>query len=160
MPEGVLLDTSFFIRFLNEKDKLFTNADKYYRFFLDKKITMFISTISIAEFTVGAGMEQLPLKNLIVLPFNITHAVNAGKFAKILYEMRKESSFRVDERTLIINDAKLFAQAHCEIIIKHFITSDQRSLKLYNHIKSETNLDFAIADLHENFSDNFGLLDL
>jgi len=30
MPEGALLDTSFFLRFLNEKDDLFENADKYY----------------------------------------------------------------------------------------------------------------------------------
>jgi len=37
MPEGALLDTSFFLRFLNEKDELFKNADNYYQYFLQKE---------------------------------------------------------------------------------------------------------------------------
>ena len=65
MPEGALLDTSFFIRFLNEKDELFENADKYYQYFLKKEIRLFISTISIAEYCVGGSIDQLPLRNLI-----------------------------------------------------------------------------------------------
>lgn len=88
MPEGVLLDTSFFLRFLNEEDDLFESADKYYRYFLEKEIKLFISTISIAEYCVGGTIDQLPFKNLIVLPFNIKHAEKAGEFGKILYEAR------------------------------------------------------------------------
>lgn len=53
MHKGVLLDTSFFLRFLNEADPLFLNADGYYRYFIDEEIPMFISTISIAEYCVG-----------------------------------------------------------------------------------------------------------
>lgn len=160
MPEGVLLDTSFFLRFLNEKDPLFTNAEKYYQFFLEKKIKMFLSTISIAEFVVGGSVDQLPLKNLIVLPFNVTHAVKAGTFARVLFDMRKDKSLVVDERSIIINDAKLFAQAHCETGIKYFVTADTRSISLYNGIKSKNNLDFMFVDMRENYSDIFGLLDL
>ncbi len=62
MPEGVLLDTSFFLRFLNEEDPLFKNADKYYQYFLEKEFNLFISTISIAEYCVGGTIDQLPLK--------------------------------------------------------------------------------------------------
>lgn len=36
MTEGVLLDTSFFLRFLNENDPLFDNADKHYQFYYKK----------------------------------------------------------------------------------------------------------------------------
>lgn len=32
--KAVLLDTSFFIRFLNDGDPLFLNADGYFRYFL------------------------------------------------------------------------------------------------------------------------------
>ena len=32
--KAVLLDTSFFIRFLNDSDPLFKNADGYFRYFL------------------------------------------------------------------------------------------------------------------------------
>ncbi len=51
--KAVLLDTSFFIRFLNEGDPLFKNADSYFRYFLEKEMVMMISTISIAEYCVG-----------------------------------------------------------------------------------------------------------
>lgn len=49
MTNAVLLDTSFFIRFLNENDPLFKKADGYFRYFLKNEITMIVSTISIAE---------------------------------------------------------------------------------------------------------------
>jgi len=54
---GVLLDTSFFLRFLNVEDPLFEKADKYYQYFLQKEFRLFISTISIAEFCVGGTID-------------------------------------------------------------------------------------------------------
>lgn len=160
MSEGTLLDTSFFLRFLNEKDELFENADKYYKFFLQKEIKLFISTISIAEYCVGGKVDQLPLKNLIVLPFNIKHAEKAGEFGRILYETRKEKKLEVNERPIIINDAKLFAQAHTDERINYYVTADQRSFNLYNSIKAKTNLDFIFINIRDNLSEAFGILDL
>ena len=121
MHDGALLDTSFFLRFLNEKDDLFKNADKYYKYFLSKEIILFISTISIAEYCVGGTLDQLPFKNLIVLPFNIKHAEKAGEFGKILYEARKDKKLEVDERPIILNDAKLFAQAHTDERTNYYV---------------------------------------
>ena len=72
--KSVLLDTSFFLRFLNESDLLFKNADGYFRYFLQKEITMMISTISIAEYCVGGDVHELPLRNLQIIPFNLDHA--------------------------------------------------------------------------------------
>lgn len=160
MPEGALIDTSFFLRFLNEKDELFKNADQYYKYFLKKDIKLFISTISIAEYCVGGTVDQLPLKNLIVLPFNIKHAEKAGEFGRILYEARKDKKLEVDERPIIINDAKLFAQAHIDARINYYITADKRSINMYNSIKSKTNLDFTFIDIRDNHSEAFGILDL
>jgi hypothetical protein len=37
MKKSVLLDTSFFIRFLNVNDPLFENADNYFRYFIEKE---------------------------------------------------------------------------------------------------------------------------
>jgi len=34
---SVLLDTSFLIRFLNDSDKLFKNAEGYFKYFLEKE---------------------------------------------------------------------------------------------------------------------------
>jgi len=160
MPEGALLDTSFFLRFLNEKDPLFNNADKYYKYFLQKEIRLFISTISIAEYCVGGSVDQLPLKNLIVLPFNIEHAEKAGEYGRILYDARKSKSLNVDERPIIINDAKLFAQAHIDARINYYITSDTRSISISNTIKNKTAMDFTLIDIKSNHSEAFGVLDL
>ena len=160
MSEGALLDTSFFLRFLNEEDELFINADRYYKYFLQKEIKLFISTVSIAEYCVGGSLDELPLKNLIVLPFNIKHAEKAGEFGRILYDARNDKKLEVDERPIIINDAKLFAQAHTNERINYYITSDKRSFNLYNSIKSKITLDFTFIDIRDSHSEAFGLLDL
>jgi hypothetical protein len=89
MPESALLDTSFFICFLNENDKLFNNADGYYQYFLSKEIDMVISTISVAEFCVGGSVDQLPLKNLQILPFNLNHSKKTGEFARVIFDAHK-----------------------------------------------------------------------
>ena len=86
--KAVLLDTSFFLRFLNDADPLFANADGYFRYFLNEDIAMMISTISIGEYCVGGDVHELPLKNLQILPFNLDHAKRTGKFAKIVFKTR------------------------------------------------------------------------
>ena len=48
MKHSVLLDTSFFIRLLNDEDKLHNNAKGYFRYFLENEIVLKVSTISIA----------------------------------------------------------------------------------------------------------------
>lgn len=89
MNSGVLLDTSFFIRLLKENDPLFKNANNFFKYFLQKDIKLYLSTISIAEYCVKGQIDELPLKNLFILPFNINHAKVAGEFAKVIYEKRK-----------------------------------------------------------------------
>lgn len=80
--KSVLLDTSFFLRFLNENDPLFRKADGYFRYFLEKGIVMVISTISIAEYCVGGDVNELPLRNLQILPFNLDHAKEPASLLK------------------------------------------------------------------------------
>ena len=160
MSESTLLDTSFFIRFLNEKDKLFENADGYYQYFLSKEINLVISTISIAEFCVGGSVDQLPLKNLQILPFNINHTKRTGEFAKVLFDARKSGKVDFKERLLIPNDAKLFAQADVEPNIKYYITSDTESLKAFEIIKQQCNPKFNIIDISCKHTETFGTLDL
>jgi len=161
MPEtGVLLDTSFFLRFLNETDPLFEKADKYYQYFLSKDFKLYISTISIAEFCVGGSVDQLPIKNLLVIPFNINHAKEAGVFGRILYDARKEGQINIAERQIIINDAKLFAQAEVDSQIQFYVTSDSRSKTLFEIICAKRPLNFTFLDIHIEHSEAFGILNL
>ena len=144
--KSVLLDTSFFIRFLNDEDPLFKNADGYFRYFLKEEITMMISTISIAEYCVGGDIYELPLKNLQIVPFNLDHSKKTGEFARIVFQ--NKGKLKLNERNIIPNDTKLFSQADCEKTVEYYLSSDTESLKIYNLLKEETKPKFIFIDLH------------
>lgn len=152
----VLLDTSFFIRLLNPQDKLHKNAKDYFRYFLEKEIEMYCSTISIAEYCVRGKVNELPLREIRILPFNFFHAVTAGEFAEIAYN--KRDSMKSPNRAVILNDIKLFAQAGYEKDISHFITSDQECLTIYNTIEKERNVGFEIVNIFTPISEILGEL--
>ena len=158
MHRAVLLDTSFFLRFLNENSPLFKNADGYFRYFLQKEITMMISTISIAEYCVGGDVHELPLRNLQIVPFNLDHSKRTGGFAKIVFQ--NKGKLKLKERNIIPNDTKLFAQADCEKSVEFYLSSDIESLKIYNLLKQETTIKFQFIDLNTPCNETFGLLDL
>jgi hypothetical protein len=158
MPKAVLLDTSFFLRFLNDSDPLFKNADGYFRYFLQKEVTMMISTISIAEYCVGGDVHELPLKNLQIIPFNLDHAKRTGEFAKIVFQ--NKDKLKLQERNIIPNDTKLFAQADCEKTVEFYLSSDTESLKIYNLLKQAKEPNFQFIDLKNPYNETFGLLDL
>ena len=127
MKHSVLLDTSFFIRLLNDEDIFHLNAVGYYRYFLENEISLKVSTISIAEYCVLGNLQDLPLKNLQILPFNLKDAEKTGEFAKIIFTENKIAIEKLSPRAIIPNDAKLFAQCDLDTTITHFITSDMRS---------------------------------
>jgi hypothetical protein len=156
--KAVLLDTSFFLRFLNDSDPLFKNSDGYFRYFLQKEIKMMISTISIAEYCVGGDVHELPLRNLQIVPFNLDHSKKAGKFARIIFQ--NKIKLKPKERNIIPNDTKLFAQADCEKSVKFYLSSDSESQKIYNLLRQENNLKFQFIDLNTPYNQTFGLLDL
>lgn len=155
---AILLDTSFFMRFLDYSDPLFNNADGYFRYFLQKEITMMISTISIAEYCVGGDIQELPLRNLQIVPFNLDHSKRTGEFAKIVFQSKGKLNLK--ERNIIPNDTKLFAQADCEKAIEYYLSSDKESVKIYNLLRQKTAPKFHFIDLSTPYNETFGLLDL
>jgi hypothetical protein len=155
--KAVLLDTSFFIRFLNDSDPLFKNADGYFRYFLQKEITMMISTISIAEYCVGGDVHELPLRNLQIVPFNLDHSKRTGELARIVFQ--NKGKLKLKERNIIPNDTKLFAQADCEKAIEFYVSSDNESLKIYNFLRQKSIPKFQFIDLKTPYNETFGLLD-
>ncbi len=155
--KGVLLDTSFFLRFLKENDPLFKNADGYYKYFLHKDVPMFVSTISIAEYCTKGDISELPLKDLRVLPFNLDHGKRAGQFAGSVFKEKDKLKF--DDRNIIPNDSKLFSQADVETSIEYYLTSDERSKKIYDFLKPKLNPQFLFVDLNIPYSEFFGELE-
>jgi len=157
MSSNVLLDTSFFIRLLNDDDMLHENAVGYYKYFLENNIIMKISTISVAEYCVKGSIDELPLRNLQVLTFNIDHAEKTGEFARIIFS-EKDKLTDIKERVIIPNDSKLFAQAHCDITVTHFVTSDKKSMSIIGLLKNRTKINFDFMDISIPYSQSFGLL--
>lgn len=155
--KSALLDTSFFLRFLNDESPLYKNADGYFRYFIQNEITMMISTISIAEYCVGGDIHELPLKNLQIVPFNLDHSKRTGEFAKIVFQNKEK--LKLNDRNIIPNDTKLFAQADCEKSVDFYLSSDTESLKIYNLLKQKTNTKFQFIDLNTPYNETFGILD-
>ncbi len=155
--KSVLLDTSFFLRFLNEADPLFKNTDGYYRFFIEKEIPLLISTISVAEYCVGGTIDELPLKDLQIVPFNLSHAKRCGELARTVFDNKK--TLKLQQRNLIPNDTKLFSQADVEPGIGYYLSSDTESKKIYDLLTKKLNLRFQFIDLHNKYSEVFGVLD-
>lgn len=160
MKHSVLLDTSFFIRLLNDEDPLHSNAVGYFKYFLEKEIALKISTISIAEYCVLGKLEDLPLKNLQIVPFNLKEAEKTGEFAKIIFTQNRISAEKLSPRAIIPNDSKLFAQSDLDKTITHFVTSDVRSKNTLALLKKGTNPKFDIISIDIPFTETFGILDL
>lgn len=157
---GVLLDTSFFIRLLNAKDPLHNNALGYYKYFMDQGFVIKVSTIAIAEYCAGGDITDLPLRSVMVLPFNVNHAVRAGKMIAEVYEEKKQRGAKISPRMLIPNDTKMFAQADVDSDISFYVTSDAESKKIYDMLNvKEGRLSFNFIDITTPYTQYFGLLD-
>lgn len=152
----VLLDTSFFIRLLNRNDALHENVLGFYRYFLEKGFRLKCSTVSVSEYCVKGSIDELPLRNLEILPFNLDHAVKAAEFAKLVFE--KRNTLDLGNRLIIPNDTKLFSQAHNDREISVFATSDKESIKIYDFLKSSLTVDFGVMNIREPYHTMLGTL--
>lgn len=88
MHKSVLIDTCFLIKLLNPLDPLHNSALKYYEYFLNSKIQICISTISIAEYCTKGKIQDLPLRQLKIIPFNWNHAIKAGEFTSTVFRQK------------------------------------------------------------------------
>src|SRR5690606_19611218 len=160
MKHSVLLDTSFFIRLLNDEDPLHKNALGYFKYFLENDIILKVSTVSVAEYCVLGKLVDLPLKNLQIIPFNLKEAENTGQFAKIIFSENKVNDEKLSPRAIIPNDSKLFAQSDLDKTITHFVTSDIRSKHTFEILKKVTNPKFDIITINIPYTETFAILDL
>ncbi|MDZ7900171.1 MAG: hypothetical protein U5N85_19385 [Arcicella sp.] len=143
---------------MNDEDPLFKNANDYFKYFIQNKIAMKISTISIAEYCTRGSIADLPLRNLEIVPFNLNHAKRTGEFANIVFQ--KKGTIKFDNRNIIPNDTKLFAQADCDKTVDYYLSSDSESFKVYKLLQRESNPQFQFTDLKVPYNEMFGILPL
>ena len=124
MIDSVLLDTSFLITLADPNRPQHDTAKSYYREFILKGVPIYLSTIVVSEFQVRQPIQDLELRNLVLLPFNIDHAVTCGQ---LIANQERDSG---DDRVRVKDDFKLIAQCICEGI-SHLATEDSSSLVKY-----------------------------
>ncbi len=96
----------------------------YYRECVRREVPMYLSTIVISEFQVKQAINDLPLRNFVVLPFNVDHAMKCG------LNIRNMVRDPQDDRVRVKDDFKLLAQCDCESI-SHLISEDASTLAKY-----------------------------
>lgn len=155
---GVLIDTNFFIAFLDTTHKFHINAQHYFRYFAENGIVMKISTIAIAEFCVRGSFDVIPWNNLQIVPFNVSHCQKAGDFTRILLDNKKMTSKdqNTTPREIVINDTKMFAQADNEPDIDSFVTFDAKAQDRFN-LLSKQGTNFNFIDIGKSVEEHFGI---
>jgi hypothetical protein len=94
---------------------------------------MYLSTIVISEYQVKQAINDLPLRNFVVLPFNVDHAMRCGL---IVRQMQRDP---VDDRVRVKDDFKLLAQCDCEAI-SHVVSEDASTFTKYLDRARDTGL--------------------
>lgn len=121
---GALPDTSFLISFSDPARPYHAAALLYFRECVRRQIPMYLSAIVISEFQVKQAINDLPLRNFVVSPFNVDHAMKCGL---IIRNMARDPE---DDRVRVKYDFKLLAQCDCEGI-SHLISEIASTLAKY-----------------------------
>lgn len=151
-----MLDTSFCIRLMDANDHLHINALEYFKFFLQEKIIIHLSTIVVAEYSVGDDPQNLPLNNLQIETFDFRDAATAGLFHKEL--MGNKTNIAGYNRRLIANDVKILAQIKNREI-GAIISKDLESVSKYvNPLINSNLLSLKFIDLNKRLNEQLGEL--
>jgi predicted nucleic acid-binding protein len=149
MAKSVLLDTSFLITLLDGKRSNHDSAKRYLRWFLDQKYILWLSTIVISEYCHRGTVDELPLRNLKVLPFDARHAVRSAELNFKPY--RQADGTGIEARDTAKDDFKILAQA--AVVSANFLmTDDENSLYKYaERLRNEGKLDMRCIRLADGF---------
>ncbi|MEO9052358.1 MAG: PIN domain-containing protein [Ginsengibacter sp.] len=154
--ESIMLDTSFCIRLMDANDKLHSHALEYFKFFLQEKIIIHLSTIVAAEYAVGDDPQNLPLDNLQIETFDFRDAATAGLFHREL--MGNKTNIAGYNRRIIANDVKILAQIKNREI-QAIISKDVESLTKYvNPLINSNLLSLIFIDLNKRLNEELGEL--
>jgi predicted nucleic acid-binding protein len=142
---SALVDTSFLITLSDPVREHHATALAYFKACIDRRVPLYLSSIVVSEFQVRQAINDLPLRNFIVLPFNIDHAMACGLLVKVL---PRDSA---DDRVRVKDDFKLIAQCQCEGI-SHILTEDASTLTKYiDRLRTESRLETRAILLRAGF---------
>lgn len=151
MNNSVVVDTGFLIS-LSDKTRLaHETAKRYYKYFIEQKITMLLPTVVVAEYFSKEGVPELPLHNFTVLPFNYADA----RFCGSLNAVKEYKELKAGSRPAVKDDFKIIAQS-CVNQAKFLITEDKNTMAVYcNKLTQDSKADFRVIPLSEPFDVSF-----
>lgn len=149
MATGVLIDTSFLITLAGPNRLHHHAARKYWQYFLENQIPVFLSTIVVSEFCIKQEIPPDLLRCCVLLPFNWDDAQRAAKLD--WKRLRPEGV----ERSALKDDIKIIAQA-AGADVEYVITDDTESFFRYCKILKEGgDVKFKAIKLEDGFDSAF-----
>lgn len=107
--KSVLVDNSFCIRLLKQDDPFHENCVKYFEYFLQNNVIIYLSTIVISEYAVLDNPDNLlAFKAFRVLEFDYMDAKISGNYYYNL--MQDKELLKTLGRKIVINDLKILGQ--------------------------------------------------
>jgi len=149
MSLGVVLDTSYLITLADPSRPHHEIARRYWRYFLDESIPIFLPAIVISEFYLRQEIDPPILRNCIILPFNWKDALKAAELD--FSQFKTETT----DRVALKDDMKILAQA-AVVEASHIITDDEQSLYRYaESLQKAGKVNFKAIKLADNFDPAF-----
>lgn len=147
MKGPVLLDTSFLISLVDKNRKNHDVAAQYYKFLIEQQIPLYFSVIVAAEIAIKQPITDFPLKNFRILPFNITHSIEAARIWNLL-----GGHDAGDNRAVVRDDVKIIAQAILDNI-PFILTEDVSTFYKYcERLRTSHSLNVRAVKLVDGFN--------
>lgn len=152
MSNSVLLDTSFLISLVDDSRTNHCKAKDFYKYFIDNKIAMILSSIVTSEFCIKQPITDLPLINFKPLSFNIHDSYHL----RDLFESNFKSYSDNVSRISIKDDYKIVSQCNFNKIT-YLITEDQELYLLLQELYKAKQIRFQGVYLPNGYEVSFGL---
>jgi hypothetical protein len=151
MNKSVLLDTSFVISLVDDSRENHQKAVQFYKYFIENKIAMILSSIVTSEFCTKQDITDLPLNNFKPLPFNIPDSYHISSLFDDIYKNRDGQN-----RACVKDDYKILSQCVFNKI-DYFITEDFNLHKKVLNLKSSKKLHLTSLHLPDGYEVAFNI---
>lgn len=152
MSNSVLLDTTFLISLVDNTRQNHSIAKDFYKYFIDNKYSMILSSIVTSEFCIKQPLTDLPLSNFKALPFNIPDSYHLSGLFIEEFKGQLEGTCRA----AVKDDYKIVSQCNFNKIA-YFITEDEPLYNKLRKLKSDGKIQFNTLFLPDGYNIAFGL---
>ena len=152
MNRRILLDTCFLISLVDDSRTHHKKAVEFYKYFIENKIDMELSSIVTSEFCTKQELTDLDLRNFRMLSYNVPDTIHQAYLFQDIFVNRPEGTCRV----AVKDDLKLTAQCNFNKI-DYFITEDDKFYQTLQKLKSTGKILFTPIYLPDGVHKAFSL---